>query len=71
MTLEDTRSGKCLTTWSQIESLLLSPALFQPRIGKAKVINSSADQGSDHYLFWAEFNHPATGVRHRRLPGRT
>ena len=52
------RTGKRLTTWSQIDYLLLSPALYRLRTGKAKVINTPAAQGSDHYLFWAEFERP-------------
>jgi endonuclease/exonuclease/phosphatase family metal-dependent hydrolase len=46
-------------SWSQIDHMLCSPALWALRSGKAKVINSPQEQGSDHYISWAEFNAPA------------
>ncbi|WP_308915758.1 endonuclease/exonuclease/phosphatase family protein [Jannaschia sp. LMIT008] len=44
--------------WAQIDYLLCSPALWALRTGVADVVNSPKEQGSDHYLHWAEFAMP-------------
>ena len=54
----DEATGKVKHTWSQIDHILLSPALYKLCTGKAEVLNTPADQGSDHYLFWVEFDAP-------------
>ena len=46
------------TTWSQIDYILVSPALSKLMANNVGVMNKPQDQGSDHYLSWAEFNMP-------------
>lgn len=54
----DKATGRKLVTWSQIDYILLSPALFALCSSKARVMNTPVKQGSDHYLFWVEFEMP-------------
>ncbi|MEO1732117.1 MAG: endonuclease/exonuclease/phosphatase family protein [Pseudomonadota bacterium] len=44
--------------WAQIDYILCSPALWALNTGVANVINSPKNQGSDHYLSYAEFEMP-------------
>ncbi len=44
--------------WAQTDHLLCSPALWARSTGRVEVINSPQDQGSRHYLTWAEFTLP-------------
>lgn len=50
-----TASGKKVDEWAQIDFLLCSKKLWTYNTGKAKVINSPQEQGSDHYLSYVEF----------------
>lgn len=51
-------NGDTEDEWAQIDYILCSNRLWQFRTGQAEVINSPKDQGSDHYLSYAEFNIP-------------
>lgn len=44
--------------WAQIDYILASKALWSLNTGVARVINSPKNQGSDHFLSFAEFNLP-------------
>lgn len=44
--------------WAQIDFILPSKALWALRTGACGVVNTPKDQGSDHYLAWAEFAWP-------------
>ncbi len=50
--------GTRTEVWSQIDHILVSKALWALRTGAADVVNSPKDQGSDHFLSWAEFEMP-------------
>ncbi len=50
--------GSRVDEWAQIDFILVSKALWELRTGKADVINSPKDQGSDHYLSYVEFAFP-------------
>ncbi len=50
--------GKNITTYAQIDFILCSQSLWALNTGKADVINAPKNQGSDHYISWAEFNMP-------------
>ena len=54
----DTATGKIKKTWSQIDYILVSPALWKLRTGRARVMNKPKGVGSDHYLSWVEFKAP-------------
>jgi len=48
-------NGKKVDEWAQIDYLLCSKKLWTFNTGKAEVINSPQEQGSDHYLSYVEF----------------
>jgi endonuclease/exonuclease/phosphatase family metal-dependent hydrolase len=48
------KEGKTLTTYSQLDFVLLSKALAKGVTGKAKVEQRGFTSGSDHFLLWAE-----------------
>lgn len=50
--------GSKVDEWAQIDYILCSRALWELRTGDADVINSPKEQGSDHYLAYAEFREP-------------
>jgi endonuclease/exonuclease/phosphatase family metal-dependent hydrolase len=50
-----TEDGVSVTEWSQIDYILCSSKFWELNTGVAKVINTPQDQGSDHYLSYAEF----------------
>jgi len=54
--------GSRVEEWAQIDYILCSQALWALSTGHADVINSPKDQGSDHYLAYAEFFDPATAT---------
>lgn len=54
----DRVEGRNKKSWSQMDFLLCSPALWALSTGNVKVINRPQNQGSDHYITWAEFALP-------------
>ena len=50
-----TEEGKTKDDWAQIDYILCSHKLWEHRTGIAEVINTPKEQGSDHYLSYAEF----------------
>ena len=50
--------GSRIEEWAQIDYNVPSRALWALRTGVADVINSPKDQGSDHFLHYAEFELP-------------
>ena len=57
----DHTEGRHRKSWAQLDHLLCSPALWALSTGEVEVMNQPQEQGSDHYLTWAEFNMP-TGL---------
>ncbi len=55
----DPVEGQHKARWAQTDHLLCSPALWARSTGRVEVINSPQDQGSRHYITWAEFTLPS------------
>ncbi|MFD2207755.1 endonuclease/exonuclease/phosphatase family protein [Kiloniella antarctica] len=51
-------NGTRIDEWAQIDYILCSKALWSLNTGKAKVLNSPKNQGSDHFFSFAEFDYP-------------
>ena len=54
----DKATGKLKRTWSQIDYILVSPALWKLKTSRVGVMNNPIGKGSDHFLSWIEFKAP-------------